>query len=72
MMRGIIVLITALLSVAFLGKKQYIHHWSSLVTIVVGVAVVGLVGIEMSNKHPDPDSNVTPTKPLGVILLLIA
>lgn len=71
MMRGIIVLITALLSVAFLGKKQYIHHWSALFSIVLGVAIVGLVGIQMSKKE-EPDAKTTPTKPLGVILLLVA
>ena len=50
MMRGIIVLVTAILSILFLGRKQYCHHWSSLFSIVAGVAIVGLVGIIMTNK----------------------
>lgn len=70
MMRGIIVLITALLSVAFLGKKQYCHHWTSLLVIVAGVFIVGAVGILMSGNDDSHES--TPTKPLGVILLLVA
>lgn len=70
MMRGIIVLITAILSILFLGKKQYCHHWSSLVTIVTGVAIVGVVGVAMSKD--DTNSNNTPTSVLGVVLLLIA
>jgi drug/metabolite transporter (DMT)-like permease len=70
MMRGIIVLITSLLSVWFLGKKQYCHHWSSLFVIVGGVAIVGLVGILES--EPDPSGDTTPTSALGVGLLLIA
>lgn len=37
MMRGIIVVITALLAVIFLGRKQYRHHWTSLLLIVLGV-----------------------------------
>lgn len=45
MMRGIIVFITALLAVTLLGEKRYVHHWISLVFIVSGVAIVGLVSI---------------------------
>lgn len=37
MMRGIIVVITAFLSVVFLKKKLYRHHWTSLIFIVLGV-----------------------------------
>ena len=70
MMRGIIVLITAILSIMFLGKKQYCHHWSSLFSIVAGVAIVGVVGVTMSKD--DKDSDNTPTSLLGVILLLCA
>jgi len=70
MMRGIIVLITSLLSVAFLNKKQYCHHWTSLLVIVGGVAIVGWVGI--ANSDPDAGGETTPTSAFGVILLLIA
>lgn len=68
MMRGCIVIITALLSVAFLGKKQYAHHWLSLLAIISGVAIVGLVGVTMSQD----DSESTPTSVLGVLLLLLS
>lgn len=69
-MRGIIVVITAAMSILFLGKKQYFHHWVSLTSIVLGVAIVGLVGIYAS-KDSD-DSTETPTSVTGVILLLVA
>jgi len=72
MMRGIIVLITAIMSIFFLGKKQYCHHWSSLFTIVLGVFIVGLVGILASNDKNDTDSTKTPTTVTGIVLLLIA
>jgi drug/metabolite transporter (DMT)-like permease len=68
MMRGIIVLITAVLSILFLGKKQYAHHWLSLFTIVSGVCIVGLVGVTMSKD----DTESTPTSFLGVLLLLLS
>lgn len=38
MMRGIIVVITALLSIIFLNRTLYRHHWTSLAFIVIGVA----------------------------------
>lgn len=48
MMRGAIVLITALFSVIFLKRKQYAHHIIALVLIVSGVALVGYSGISAS------------------------
>lgn len=45
MLRGTIVIITAFLSVVFLKKKQYAHHWVSLMSILLGVGIVGYVGL---------------------------
>ena len=45
MMRGIIVVVTAGMAMAFLGRKQYFHHFFSLFLIVAAVAIVGVVGI---------------------------
>ena len=71
MMRGIIVFITAGLAVTLLGEKRYRHHWASLVLIVSGVAIVGVVSVSDSSNSDD-DSSTTPTSVLGVVLLLIA
>jgi drug/metabolite transporter (DMT)-like permease len=74
MMRGIIVVITAGMAMVFLGKKQYAHHYMSLLIIVAAVGGVGLVGIAVSNQlkgDDDSDSGATTTV-LGVMLLLIA
>jgi drug/metabolite transporter (DMT)-like permease len=65
MMRGIIVVITALMSIVFLKRKQYSHHILSLCLIVLGVAIVGVVGIVYS-KDSDKDT----TSGFGVVLLL--
>ena len=73
-MRGIIVVITAGMAMIFLGRKQYLHHYMSLLIIVAAVAGVGLVGIAISNKNQDSgdsDSGSTTTV-LGVLLLLVA
>jgi len=50
MMRGIIVFITAGMSILFLGGKQYAHHWVSLSMIVAGVAIVGIVSVADGKK----------------------
>jgi drug/metabolite transporter (DMT)-like permease len=65
MMRGIIVIITALLAMIFLGKKQYAHHWLSLFMIVAGLAIVGVSAITDEGSSEE-------TKPLGIILLLFS
>ena len=75
MMRGAIVLITALFSVIFLKRKQYAHHIISLVIIVSGVALVGYAGITASPKK-DPDGHDTKEKAqttvFGIVVLIVA
>ena len=53
MMRGVIVVITAVMAILFLGRKQFAHHWLSLFTIVLGVFIVGFVSIMASHKEAD-------------------
>ena len=67
-------MITAGLAMAFLGRKQYIHHYLALLAIVMAVAVVGAVGILISNQNEDDDDSDggATTKPLGIFLLLIS
>jgi drug/metabolite transporter (DMT)-like permease len=67
MMRGLIVLVTAGMSMIFLGRKQYRHHYISLLTIVIGIVLVGYASLSKSGNSTD-----TTTKPLGIILVLIA
>ena len=66
-MRGLIVLVTAGMSMIFLGRKQYRHHYISLLTIVIGIVLVGYASLSKSGNSTD-----TTTKPLGIILVLIA
>jgi drug/metabolite transporter (DMT)-like permease len=49
MMRGLIVLVTAAMSMIFLGKKQYRHHYLSLLTIVLGIVLVGYASLTKEN-----------------------
>ena len=68
MMRGTIVVITALMALVFLGRKQYAHHWISLFTIVLGVFFVGFVSI-MASRH---STTADKTSITGICLLLLA
>lgn len=79
MTRGIIVVITAILAVIFLGRKQYRHHWTSLIMIVLGVVIVGWVALAYSEEDAERlaeesgesgDSAEATTTALGIILLL--
>ena len=38
MMRGFINVVTPFLSIIFLKRRQYMHHWVGVISIVAGVA----------------------------------
>lgn len=50
MMRGLKIAITAFMSVLFLKRKLYRHHWSSVVVIFVGLILVGVAVLTGSNS----------------------
>jgi len=68
MMRGTIVIITALMALIFLKKKQYSHHWASLITIFFGVFLVGLSSL----LYPATDKNEDTSSAIGIILVIVA
>eukprot|EP00347_Sterkiella_histriomuscorum_P013774 403363419 len=71
MLRGMIIIITALMAIFFLKKKLYLHHWSSIACIFIGVAFVGLAAIFFKTDEEKADTDGE-TKPQGLILLLCA
>ena len=60
------VLVTALLSILFLKKKLYRHHWTSVGVIFLGLILVGIAVLTGSS------SQGIETSPLGVVILLLA
>jgi drug/metabolite transporter (DMT)-like permease len=70
MLRGVIVIITAALAFFFLGQKQYPHHFLAMFFIIAGAALVGYAAL--NNPNDDHSSGGSETKPLGIIVLLIA
>ena len=67
MMRGFINVVTPFLSIIFLKRKQYAHHWLGVVCIVLGVSAVGAVA--MAKDNGDSSNGSTG---LGIILIIIA
>lgn len=44
MTRGALVLFVGLFSLVFLRRRMYLYQWFALITVVLGVAIVGLAG----------------------------
>ena len=73
MCRGVIVVITAGMSILFLKRKYYVHHYISVFMIIGGVAIVGYVSVNSSDKSKDDgDSGEVTTTLFGVLLLLLS
>lgn len=70
MMRGIITVITAMLSIIFLKRQQYRHHWVGLACIILGVAEVGYIAIVKEDNTDESASGGSVAT--GIILLLIS
>jgi len=45
MLRGMIIIVTAVMSIIFLKRKLYRHHWTSIAVIFIGVFLVGLAAL---------------------------
>lgn len=70
MLRGMIIIITAVMAIIFLKKKLFRHHWGSIIVIFIGVFMVGLAALVF--KTEEEKKSKEQTKPLGLILLLVA
>lgn len=69
MMRGFINVVTPVLSIIFLKKRQYAHHWVGVACIVLGVAEVGAIAIVYEGADSDAGAGGVA---FGIVLILIA
>ena len=69
MMRGLIVFYTALFSIAFLRRRLYRHHFTSLLLIVGGVAIVGVGPIVLKSQG---EASRTDAEVLGILLIVLS
>ena len=68
MLRGCIVFVATIMSIIFLNKRYYRHHWTALSIVVVGVAIVGASPLIYPDKNEETDDSNNPL--LGLILVL--
>jgi drug/metabolite transporter (DMT)-like permease len=68
MMRANIVIVTTLMSIIFLKRRYFRHHWSAVGSIFIGVTLVALSSI-LENKDSGYHEN---TNPFGILLVVIA
>jgi len=66
MLRGMIIIVTSVMSIIFLKRKLYRHHWTSVAVIFTGVALVGVAAVLAGNSGGEE------VNPLGILLLVLA
>ena len=54
---GAVIVFTALLSVAFLGRIIKKHMWAGMFTVIIGLVLVGLADIVFGKKDKTSDTN---------------
>ena len=69
MLGNVIILVTCILSIIFLKRKFYRHHWASIAVIFVGVGLVGLAAMQASKKTGDTGEKINP---IGIALLMLS
>mmetsp|Transcript_31792 Transcript_31792/g.72845 ORF Transcript_31792/g.72845 Transcript_31792/m.72845 type:complete len:374 (+) Transcript_31792:120-1241(+) len=70
MTRGSIVIFTCLASVFFLGRRQYAFHYTAVVLVATGIAIVAMAAIFF--PHGEQRSEPSRSATLGVSLCLVA
>jgi drug/metabolite transporter (DMT)-like permease len=69
MMRGSVVVITALFTIVFLKRKLFRHHLAGVLCIVFGEIAVGLASISSTSNTSEEDAA---EELFGIVLLIIA
>lgn len=69
MLRGSVVIFTALFSVIFLKRKQYLFHWIGVVLVALGCVCVGIAGLISTNAAQKDDY---PNMTVGNIIIIAA
>lgn len=64
MLRGMIIIVTAVMSILFLNRKLFRHHWTSVAVIFTGVAIVGISAVIKTSGEE--------VHPMGLVLMVMA
>jgi drug/metabolite transporter (DMT)-like permease len=71
MMGGFVVFIVAMMSIIFLKRKLYRHHWTGLFLLFSGIGLVALSVLVGSDKKDNPNENPILGIPLMIVSILI-
>lgn len=66
MMGGFVVFVVAIMSIIFLGRKLYRHHWTGLVLIFIGICMVAATALIYKGDDSGDDGNAV----LGVAMMI--
>lgn len=73
MLRGTVVFIIAFMSITFLKRVLYRHHWTSLSLLFIGLALVGATPLIFPDKEEKEGDDKSPLLViLGIALIIIA
>lgn len=70
MLRGGVIIFTAILSVIVLKRKLYKHHLFGIFLVIIGITLVGLVAILYDDNKTSTEKSGSAF--LGVIVMLIS
>lgn len=68
MTRGMLVIWVGIFSVVFLKKRLHMYQWFALVTVVLGVTLVGLAGALYSEDSSKPASALAMAKDAAIVM----
>ena len=71
MMGGFVVFVVAIMSILFLKRKLYRHHWSGLALLFIGIGFVALSVLVAGKNQENPNENPIIGIPLMIISILI-
>jgi len=76
MLRGSVIIFTSVLSVLFLKRKLYLHHWAGIALVIGGTAIVGTQSYvcvpDAGAVCPAPPSSGPSLSTIGNILIIFA
>ena len=67
MLRGAVIIFTALFSVIYFGSKLQVYHWVGMLTVIFGLIIVSLGDIIREGNSGDPNSVLT-----GDLLIVVS
>lgn len=72
MLRGGFIIIVALVSVFFLGRKLYRHHIFGLSLVIIGISLIGVAAVTSGKEDSSSTTSGENNQAFGVTLICIS